>query len=170
MRAGASMEAAFGKPAGKREVVDVAEPKRPDRRLDQLLNVRKQRLGRLERERNEARSSWRVLRADLGEKTDQWRQARERAQSEWMAARAAFFGMTITNADFKRAKTAYERMKMEAGQMRLACVSLARACRQAGDDYFIARQRVKDANKQQEKLTVLRDEMKALAMAQNEQA
>ena len=62
------MSAAAGQGQGglgrrsKREVVDVAEPKVPDKRLDQLLHVRKQRLGRLERERNEARQLWRARR------------------------------------------------------------------------------------------------------------
>ncbi|MBP0597314.1 hypothetical protein J8I26_04310 [Herbaspirillum sp. LeCh32-8] len=166
MRSGATL----GARPGKREVLDVAEPKKPDRRLDQLLSVRKQRLGRLERERNEARSSWRALRADLVDSKRRWREAAARAQSEWTAARAAFFGMAITNAEFTRAKTVYERMKLEAGRMRLSCATLARDCRRAGADFFSARQRVKDANKQQEKLTVLRDEMKALAAMQDEQA
>ncbi|TWC67318.1 hypothetical protein [Herbaspirillum sp. SJZ099] len=162
--------AGFGARAGKREVIDVAEMKKPDRRLDQLLHVHKQRLSRLERERNEARQAWREIRQQLSGKKQDWRQLQSRAQSEWMSARTAFFSMGLTNADFKRAKSVYERMKLEAGEMRLACLALARTCRQAGTAFFAARDRVQGANKQQEKLTVLRDEMKALALAQNAEA
>jgi len=164
------MGAGFGARPGKREVIDVAEMKKPDRRLDQLLHVRKARLGRLERERNEARLAWRAVRERLSADKRGWRELKARAQSEWMGARAAFFSMTQTNADFKRAKAVYERMKLEAGEMRLGCLALARKCRAAGTVFFAARDLVKQANKQQEKLTVLRDEMKALALAQNAEA
>jgi len=162
--------AGFGARVAKREVIDVAEMKKPDRRLDQLLHVRKQRLSRLERERNEARDAWRQARDQLSGKKQAWRTMRERAQSGWMEARAGFFSMSLTNADFKRAKAIYERMKLEAAQLRQGCLRHAQDCRQAGAAFFAARDRVQDANKQQEKLTVLRDEMKALALAQNAEA
>ncbi|WEF32227.1 hypothetical protein [Pseudoduganella chitinolytica] len=61
------MNSAIGRRA-KREVVDVPEPRRPDQSLARLLHVRKQRLGRLERERNEARQQWRQARTVLRER------------------------------------------------------------------------------------------------------
>ena len=151
----------------RREVIDVIEPRAPDRRLDQLLHVRKQRLGRLERERNEARQAWRDRRHGMRALKRRWLEAREQAQSQWMEARAAFSGMTITSGEFRKARAVYERMKKEASQLRVDCQQTLQACRAAGVDFFDARRRVMEADRQQEKLGVLRDELRAIEVARN---
>ena len=74
----------------KREVVDVAEPRRPDRSLDQLLQVRKQRLGRLERERSSARETWRSSRQALRDYKLRKREAVSQAAQFWQESRARF--------------------------------------------------------------------------------
>ena len=160
----------FGARAGKREVIDVAERKPQDRRLDQLLHVRKQRLSRLERECNEARRYWREQRSALQTLRQRRREILELAYTQWTAARQAFMSMVITNGQFRKAKAVYERGKQEAAQLYLDCRQQAHSCRRAGTDFFEARQRVREANRQQEKLGILRDEMQALAMAQNTEA
>ncbi|MET1358175.1 hypothetical protein, partial [Staphylococcus aureus] len=81
-----------------------------------LLHVRKARLGRLERERDEARLRWRERRQALSAMKLRWRRTRDEAQAEWQAARAAFTAMTITSGEFKKARAVYERMKKSAAQ------------------------------------------------------
>lgn len=157
--------ASLGARRGKREVIDVAERRLPDRRLDQLLHVRKQRLSRLERERNEALQSWRLMRKKLHGNKLRWRRAQEEAREQWEAARQSFTDMVITSGEFRRAKAVYERMKKEAIKLRLDCKEIARASRAAGQFFFEAQQMVQDANKQQEKLGVLRDELRAAEAA-----
>jgi len=154
----------------RREVVDVAERRPPDRRLDRLLQVRKQRLGRLERERNEARAHWRRQRAEFRVLKQRWRQHFLQAQEQWMAARTAFLEMSITNGEFRRAKAVYERMKKEASQLRVDCRQLLHQCRQSGVVFFDARREVMQANRQQEKLGMLRDELRAAEDAANAEA
>ncbi|MPS30339.1 MAG: hypothetical protein E2576_02575 [Alcaligenaceae bacterium] len=159
-----------GRRGARREVADLPEPRAPDRRLDQLLHVRKQRLGRLERERNEARQAWREQRHGQRALKQRWRDAREQAQAQWMAARAAFSGMSITSGEFRKARAVYERMKKEASQLRVDCQQALQACRAAGTDFFEARRRVMQADRQQEKLGVLRDELRAAEAARNVEA
>lgn len=154
----------------RREVVDVAEPRAPDRRLDQLLQVRRQRLSRLERERHEARLAWRARRRDLGSLKQRWRSARDAAQSQWQSARAAFYAMTITSGEFKKAKAIYERLKKQASQMRVEWHEVRQACRAAGARFFAARLVVLEANRQQEKLGILRDELRAQEAGRNEES
>ncbi|AKU22907.1 hypothetical protein [Massilia sp. NR 4-1] len=148
----------------KREVADVPEPKRPDRRLDQLLHVRKQRLGRLERERGTAREAWRSCRQSLRECKLRKREALQQAVQFWQEARASFLGMTITSGQFHVAKARYERMKEDAAQLNLRCQETVRRCRAAGTRYFAANEEVQRAQRQQEKLGILRDEMRALSL------
>lgn len=145
----------------RREVADVPEPRPPDRRLDQLLHVRKQRLRRFERERNEARQAWRAERSDLAACKERWRHARDEAHAQWQAARTAFSQMTITSGDFKKAKAVYARMKQAASQLRVEWQECRQACRIAGAAFFAARQVVLEANRQQEKLGLLRDALLA---------
>jgi hypothetical protein len=152
----------FGKRRSKREVIEVVEPKAEDRSLDKLINVRKQRLDRLERERIEARQAWRKSRTDLRDAKMRWRAAVKEANAYWQQAREAFFAMTMNSGDFRRAKGVYDRMKWEAKEMRLACNEYVKRCKAAGDDYFEARLRALEANKQQEKLGILRDEIRLL--------
>lgn len=166
----ARMAAGFGARPARREVVDVPERRPPDRRLDQLLHVRKQRLTRLERERNEARNEWRTRRRALNGLKRRWREAREQAQLQWQSARASFSEMSITSGDFRKAKAVYERMKKEASQLRIDCQEALRVCRLAGAGFFAARREVMQANKQQEKLSVLRDEIRAIEAARNAEA
>lgn len=162
--------ASIGAGPARREVVDVAERRPPDRRLDQLLHVRKQRLSRFERERNEARLAWRARRSDLNTVKLRWRRARDEAQAQWLAARAAFSEMTITSGEFKKAKAVYERMKKLASQLRVEWQEVRQRCRAAGVSFFAARLIVLQANKQQEKLGMLRDELRAEEAARNAEA
>lgn len=156
------------KPRGaRREPVDVAERRVPDRRLDQLLHVRRQRLNRFERERNEARQAWRARRRELGALKARWRRARDEALAEWQAARAAFSDMTITSGEFKKAKAVYERMKQAASQLRVDWQEARLGCRGAGAAFFAARLAVLEAQRQQEKLGVLRDELRAQEAARD---
>ncbi|EJL88980.1 hypothetical protein PMI16_02128 [Herbaspirillum sp. CF444] len=157
--------AGFGAPRGRREVADVAEPKVKDKRLDQLLHVRKQRLGRLERERNEAREAWRRQRQVLHDSKLRWRQAKNDTAQQWQQSRAQFLAMTITSGQFRKAKSVYERMKKETAQYYLECQNKLRVCREAGVRFFQARLQVLEVSRQQEKLTILRDEMLAQALA-----
>jgi hypothetical protein len=151
-----------GKPRGKREVVDVPEPKPEDKSLDKLLNVRKQRIDRLERERREAREAWREQRQALRQAKLDWRAAKEHAKEFWRQARAEFIGMVITSGQYNRAKAMYEKLKDEAAQQHLHCREYAATCRAAGAEFFRARERVLTANMQQEKLTILRDEVRRM--------
>lgn len=155
----------MGGARGRREVVDVAERKVEDRRLDQLLHVRKQRLGRLERERNEAREAWRARRQAFRQAGQRWRDTLAEAKSQWQRSREEFLRMTLTNGQFSQAKAVYKRLQNEAAQLYLACQEQLRGCRQARTAFFLARQNVLQANRQQEKLGIMRDEIRALAQA-----
>ncbi len=152
----------LGPRRGKREVIEVAERKVPDKRLDQLLHVRKQRLSRLERERHEARQVWRRRREKFHAAKLRWREAVAKTQEQWQQARRQFLNMTITSGQFRSAKAAYERMKREVAQFYLDCQNQLQRCREAGGKFFEARWAVLDANRQQEKLSLLRDEMRTL--------
>ncbi|RAM67033.1 hypothetical protein RB25_07490 [Herbaspirillum rubrisubalbicans] len=145
----------------RREVIDVPERKREDRRLDQLLHVRKQRLGRLERERNEARQAWRASRNQLQQARQLWRDMLARTQEQWQQSRREFMQMTLTTGQFNRAKALYKRMQAESAQLYLRCQEWVERCRQARAVFFEARRKVLEANRQQEKLSVLRDQMRA---------
>ena len=94
----------LGPRRGKREVIEVAERKVPDKRLDQLLHVRKQRLSRLERERHEARQVWRRRREKFHAAKLRWREAVAKTQEQWQQARRQFLDMTITSGQFRSAK------------------------------------------------------------------
>lgn len=152
----------FGKRRAKREVIEVFEPKVEDKSLDKLLNVRKQRLDRLERERISAREAWRKSREQLRDAKERWRTAVQDAHDYWVQARDEFFRMAMTSGDFRRAKGAYDRMKWEAKELRLACNEIVKRCKSTRTEFFEARQRALDANKQQEKLSILRDELRLL--------
>ncbi|RZI42206.1 hypothetical protein EGT07_13355 [Herbaspirillum sp. HC18] len=152
----------FGGRRVRREVVDIPERKVEDRSLDKLLHVRKQRIGRLERERNEAREMWRTCRDALHQAKTRWRTALKQAGEFWREAREDFFKMQMTSGEIRRAKATYTRMKVEASELRLACGEYVKRSKEAGTEFFEARKRVMDANKQQEKLTILRDEIKLM--------
>lgn len=154
----------FGGRRSKREVIDVPERKPEDKSLDKLLNVRKQRLDRLERERKDAREAWRETRQQLRTRKEEWRKALEDAKDFWIQARAEFFKMSTTSGQFRKAKAIYERMKSQAAQMQLECREIVKRCKSAKNEFFEARQRVLTANRQQEKLSILRDEIRALTV------
>jgi len=153
---------------GKREVVDVPEPRNPDQSLARLLHVRKQRLGRLERERNEARQQWRDGRAALRERKEERRQAVSAATGFWQEARDNFLQMATTSGDLRKAKATYERMKKDAARRYLAWREELARCDAAQRAFFDAMARVLAANRQQEKLGILNDELRQLA-ARNEE-
>jgi hypothetical protein len=124
--------------------------------------VRKQRLERLERERIEARQAWRASRADLREAKERWRTAVQDAADYWKEARAQFFRIATTSGEFRKAKAIYDRMKAEATELRLGCREYVKYAKAARSVFFEARVRALQANKQQEKLGILRDEIRLL--------
>lgn len=144
----------------RREVVDLPEPALEDKRLDQLLKVRKQRLSRLERERNETRAVWRAERQALGDIKRAWRSALHEGKELWRQARTDFLAMNSTSGQFRKAKSKYERMQRDAAQLYMGCQDKLLSCRLAGTIFFQARQCVLEANRQQEKLLILRDEIR----------
>jgi hypothetical protein len=158
----AARQQGFGIRRGKREVIDVPERKVEDKSLDKLLHVRKQRLERLERARSDARNAWRATRLDLREKKEEWRRADRETREFWQNARTEFFRKTITSGEVRKAKATYERMKTEAAGLRLHCDHAVNDCKTARAEFFAAREQALQANKQQEKLTILRDEMRLL--------
>jgi len=147
----------------RREVPDVPEPRRHDDSLGRLLHVRKQRLGRLERERNEARQQWRGGRNTLRARKLERRRALDDAAAFWQAARAGFLSMATTSGEFRTAKSRYERMKDDAAACYLRWHEELDRCRAAGDAFFAALAAVRAAQRQQEKLGILRDELRELA-------
>ena len=152
--------AGFGAPRPRREPVEVAERKPEDRRLDKLLSVRKQRLDRFERERKEARAAWRAARAELRAAKLRWRAARDEAKDFWAAARKEFLAMTITSGQYQQAKAVFERLKRGAADQRVQCLDAVARCKAKGQAFFAARAQVLTANRQQEKLGVMRDELR----------
>lgn len=154
--------AGFGSPRSKREPIEVAERKPEDKRLDKLLGVRKQRLDRLERERKEAREAWRAARAALREAKLRWRDAVQGAKDYWAQARKEFLTMTTTSGQYQKAKVVYERMKQAAADERVRCLESVEKCKTQRGNFFAARERAITANRQQEKLTIMRDELRRL--------
>lgn len=155
-----SAQALLGGRRGKREVIDIPEQKKKDKSLDGLIDVRKQRIDRLERERIEARHAWRDARARLRDVKQRWRCALQEATDHWRQARAAFLQMTTTSGQFRKAKGIYERLKTHAAQLHLECREAVAPCKATRTAFFEARRRVMDANRQYEKLGILRDELR----------
>lgn len=151
----------------KREVIDVPEDKREDKSLDRLIVVRKQRIDRFERERNEARQAWRAARAELRATKQRWRDGVKEANEYWKEARAGFLSMTTTSGQFRRAKAVYERLKAHAAQLHLQAREAVAPCRSTREGFFQARRRVVEANRQQEKLVFLRDEVRQQQVQEN---
>lgn len=148
----------FGGRRSKREVVDVLEPKAVDRTLDRLLDVRKHRLERFERESLAARQEWRLERTRLGDCKRQWRAADQYARDYWQEARAQFFAMASTSGQFRAAKGGFARLKREAAEVLLTWRDKRSACKGAHQAYITARDRLNQARRQQEKLGMFRDE------------
>lgn len=141
----------------RREPVEVLEPRIPDRTLDRLAGVRKQRLERLERERRDSRSTWRQQRAALRLAKLLWRNARQATNEHWQQARQQFFAMETDSRQFRAAQGGYERMKRDTGQRLLVWRENAMASRTAGAEFFAAHRRLQNARKQHEKLDLLRE-------------
>jgi len=160
--------AGFGRPKSKREPVEVIEPKPMDKSLDKLLGVRKSRLDRMERERKDSQERWRGARRRFREAKDGWRASVQATKDFWAQARKEFMSMQTTSGQYQRAKGAYERMKEESASLRVTCLEMLEKCRTTRSAFFEARERVLTANRQQEKLTIMRDEMRELYMKQNE--
>jgi hypothetical protein len=149
-----------GRSSTRREVIEVVERKKEDKTLDKLMGVRKQRISRFEQERNEAREAWRAARMDLRDVKERWRAAVQDAKDFWRQARDEFFQMATTSGQFRKAKAIYERMKTQAEQLHLESRQAVTPCRDTRQGYFAACQRVKDAYRQQEKLTIMCDEIR----------
>lgn len=147
----------------RREVADVPEPRKPDDRLDRLLHVRKQRLGRLERERNEARQLWRTQRDGLRTARLERRSAVAQAETFWQEARAGFLSMATTSGEFRVAKSRYARMKEHAATCYLRWRETLDGCDRSRQEFFAALAAVRAARMQQEKLGMLRDDAREQA-------
>jgi len=152
----------------RREPVEVLEPKKPDRRFDQLTHVRKQRLRRYEREHNEIRKAWRSERCQLHIYKLQWREQLQEARQFWEGQREAFFQMTISSTTFRTAKFTYQRKLTLAAQTQLDAREQAMTCRQVGAKFFAALAQVRQARLRQEKLDFLCNEMKTLLLIESE--
>ncbi|CDG82300.1 hypothetical protein [Janthinobacterium agaricidamnosum] len=147
-----------GRAAGRqREVVDVAEPRKPDRTLDGVINVRKQRSERMEREQREALAAWRELRMGLRAYKLVWRQSVLDAQQFWQHSRADFFAMRTSSGEFFNARRVYTKMRGISDQALLAWREALLPCRQAGRVFFEAKLAVRLARLNQEKLSMVRD-------------
>lgn len=151
-----------GRQKSKREPIEVPEPKRPDKSIDMLISVRKNRVSRFERERAQAREEWREARVRLRQAKQQWRDALAAAHEGWKQAREEFFRMSTTSGQFRKARAVYERMKQAAGQMQLEAREVAQHCRELGAKFFDATQQLAQMRRQQEKLSILRDELRAM--------
>jgi hypothetical protein len=72
--------------------------------------------------------------------------------------------MATTSGQFRKAKAVYERMKEEAAQLHLACREAVEAAKDKRRLFFAARRRVFEARLQQEKLIMMRDEIRSAQM------
>jgi DNA-binding XRE family transcriptional regulator len=144
----------------RREVRDVPEASFDRDDLAKIIGVRKQRLDRLERESIQARSAWRATRAALRDAKQCWRTALQEAQDFWQQARTEFLTMTTTSGQFRKAKAHYERMKSLAAQRHLECREAVLSCKEKRTQFFEARRRVLEAKRQQEKLVMMRNEIR----------
>lgn len=149
----------LGKERSRREATDVPERRVEDSRLHDLIALQRLRVERSERERSEARESWRAARNELRRARLRWRSAAQEAKAEWEQARAGFFKMVTTSGQFRKARAIYERKKAHAEQLHLQSCETAASCRERGRLFFQACRRVLDANRHQEKFHMLRDEM-----------
>ncbi len=147
--------ALFGGVGTRREAVEVAEPKRQDKRLPKLINVHKRRLERMERECIAARNQWRNQRMTVGEIKQRWRDAKQEAIDFWMQSRAEFFRMEITSGKFRTAKAVYERKKLDAEKIHLQAREAAIVARDAGHNYFESKRLLREGHLRGEKLTIL---------------
>lgn len=154
--------AGFGAAKPKREPIEVKEPKPFDKSLDKLLGVRKQRLGKLERDRKDTLEAWKAMRARLREAKLAWRASLQASKDYWIQARKEFLTMNTTSGQYQRSKAVYERMKQDSADMRMACLEMLKRCKTARSAFFEAREKVVAANRQQEKLTIMRDELRTL--------
>src|SRR5207244_8048713 len=98
------------------------------------------------------------------EQKESWRDAVQAYKDFWEQSRQDFFSMNITSGQFRKAKAIYERMKKEAASLHAKCIEAVHHCKEGATAFFEARQRVLQANKQQEKLSILRDELKRATM------
>lgn len=159
--------AGFGKPKARREPVDVAEPRPQDKTLDKLLGVRKQRLDRLERERRDSREAWKAARIGFRDAKLRWRAAFQSTKEYWAQARKEFLAMTTTSGQYQKSKAVYERMKQAATDERVRCLEWLEKCKTRRAIFFAARECVLTANRQQEKLTIMRDELRRLGQQED---
>ena len=154
----------FGYVRARREARDVPEARVERDDLAKVIGVRKQRLARLERECLDTRLDWRAARKEIGASRQRWRDAVQESQEFWQQARAGFLSMTTTSGQFRKAKAVYERMKEEAARLHLACGDAVKTAKDKRQLYFAARRRVWEARLQQEKLVMLRDEIRSAQM------
>lgn len=138
---------------------EIPEEPRRDLSFDRLIAVHQNRLRRLERERLDARSAWRDARTQLRRRKEHWRNAVDDAKRYWHDARAGFLKMVITSGQFRQAKAVYERLKLEAAEMRLEAVEMVPRCRQAEQAFFDLCRRLAHERLHVEKLRIASDEL-----------
>jgi hypothetical protein len=146
----------------RREVIDVPETRPPDKSLDLLLKLRKQRIERYEQERGLTRAQWRRQRAELRDLKERRRQALQDAKDYWQQARDQFLSMVTTSGQYRKAKAIYERMKESASKLYEECQGAVSRCRSSRTAFFEACKALRDAQRQHEKLGMLRDEIRLL--------
>lgn len=146
----------------RREVIDVPETRPPDKSLDLLLKLRKQRIERYEQERREARSNWRRRRSELRQLKESRRQALQDAKDFWKQARDQFLSMVTTSGEYRKAKAIYERMKQSAAKLYEECLEAVNRSRSSRTSFFQACKALREAQRQHEKLDMLRDEIRLL--------
>lgn len=154
----------LGASCARREVPDLAEPRKPDTSLTKLLEVRKQRLDRLERERRDALAGWRNARAELRGQCQLWRAARHEAVEFWQQARRDFLSMATTSGEYRRQKAKYLRMQEHVAQRLLECRQCLQLCYEHRTAFFNARRRVTEATVQCEKLSILREQIALMTL------
>lgn len=144
----------------RREVIDVPETRPADKSMDMLLKLRKQRIERFEQERRSTRDEWRRQRAGLRDLKERRRQALQEAKDFWQQAREQFFSMVTTSGEYRKAKAVYERMKESAAKLYEKCLDTVKLCRSSRTAFFEACKALSDAQRQHEKLGMMRDEIR----------
>jgi uncharacterized protein (DUF3084 family) len=148
--------------SSRREVIDVPETRPADKSLDLLLKLRKQRIERYEQERRRTRVEWRQQRTELRDLKKRRRQALQDAKDFWKQARDQFLSMVTTSGQYRKAKAIYERMKQSASQLYEECQGAVSRSRLSRTAFFEACKALRDAQRQHEKLGMLRDEIRLL--------
>lgn len=146
----------------RREPIEVPETRAEDKSIDLLLRLRKQRVERIEQERNRAREAWRQERISLRDEKQRRRQAVQDANDHWIQARERFLSMVMTSGQYRKEKAIYARKKEYAAQLYLECLETVKRCKSSREAFFSFCRELRQARRQHEKLGMLRDELRKL--------